>query len=72
MKVVTQGDSQVCYYGSMKKKGRGQRETSSFVFAKQGEVSRYFRDPPPMRGWRGAQNHLKNLKKSSDFLPLLK
>lgn len=32
MKVVTQGDSQVCYYGSMKKEGRGQRETSSFVF----------------------------------------
>ena len=60
MKVVTQGDSQVCYYGSMKKEGRGKVKPRPFLFVKQGEASRYFRDPPPMRGWRGAQSHLKN------------
>lgn len=60
MKVVTQGDSQVCYYGNVKKKDEDEERPRPLLFAKQGEVSRYFRDSPPMRGWRGAQSRLKN------------
>lgn len=36
MKVVTQGDSQVCYYGSMKKEGRGKVKPRPLFLSSRG------------------------------------
>lgn len=63
MKVVTQGDSQVCYYGSVKKKGRGQRETSSFVFCQAGGGFKVLPGPTPYAGLARRTKSLEKLKK---------
>lgn len=36
MKVVTQSDSQVCYYGNVKKKDEDEERPRPLLFAKQG------------------------------------
>ena len=63
MKVVTQGDSQVCYYGNVKKKDEDEERPRPLLFAKQGGGFKVLPGPTPYAGLARRTKSLEKLKK---------
>lgn len=63
MKVVTQGDSQVCYYGNVKKKDEDEEKPRPLLFAKQWGGFKVLPEPTPYAGLARRTKSLEKLKK---------